>query len=700
MAQIVEQAGVRTPADVVLGPIKERIEQAKRDRARFEPVWHSNRAYGAGKQWLKWSRADRRLRLDPADVAGGRERYVADILTTRLWTALGQLGGVDARPQLRFRREDIPSEDFTKAANDALAYGWDSEWLAKEQLSSIKRKLIIDGTAAIQCYFDPTVGQELGEVPVGPDGQPLLEPEAAYEHVSLMAQLGQQAQFKRMKEGRIVWRPRSAFQLLVPPGIEDEDYFPWEAVIEAVQIDKLIERFGDRARGLKEEPLAVLEQIGLKDSIEHGFGADPEGDPGVPGKLDGHVALVTYYERPNREHPKGRVVTYAGERLMEPPTPELPYKRPNGDYSSGLVYFHYWRVEGRFWGRGLIEPGKGIQRLYNRRKQQEHMTIDRGQPYLLQDENSQADKKQTDIPLEIIKYKSGAGPPPQAVPGVPVHESIWRSQEGLKADLEDALGLHAVSTGEEATRQTTYAELALRAEKDRMKIDPIVEDFQAGVNRLVEFSLWDIRQYWPASKVIALAGEEDQAEAVEFKGSDLPEFFLVEIAEGQKPRTEAAEVQLVMDLWNADQAQMPEERRLDLDWLAASLKAGKALDFPESPTDTHQEKARWENTRLLEGDEVEPAYYDPPDVHVPVHREAQVEAEMAGDMDAYQRIENHIAWTEKKAAENAERQAAIQAEGEANLQAAVSEQEQQGAEAEHARALEQEQLRQQGKAQQ
>lgn len=687
MAQVVEQAGARTPADVVLGPIRERIEQAKRDRSRFEPVWHSNRAFGAGKQWLRWSRGDRRLKLDPRDTEAGLERYTVDILTQNLWTALGQLAGAEERRQLLFRREDVPSEDFTKAANNALAYGWEHEWRAPEVLAQVKRKLLIDGTAAVQCYFDPTQGKELGEMPVGPDG-PIADGEEARAFMAEQLQMGDRPQLKRLNEGRICWHARSAFQLLVPPGIEDEEKFPWEGTIEAVPLDKLVERFGEKAKGLKEEPLAVLEQIGLKDSIDFGFGSDPEADPGTPGKLDGHCALVTYYERPCTKYPRGRVVYFAGDRLLDVVN-ELPYKRPDGDYHSGLVYFHYWRIEGQFWGRALIQPGKGIQRAYNKRIQQEHMTINRGQPKIITEENDEI--AQTDQPLEIIQLPVSQQRQPIVFNGVPVHESIWRSKEGLLGDLERALGVHSVSTGEAPARQTTYAELALRAEKDRTKIDPIVADFQMGVAILTELSLYDVRKYWPKDKLLAISGEEDYAEAVSFQASQLPEFFMTELAEGTKPRNQAAEIQLIQDLWQADQSN-PAGPRLDLSWLAESFKAGKALDFPESPTDVHEEKARWENTRMLDGDLPEPAEYDPPDVHIPAHIESQVEAEMAGDMDTWQLIEMHKQLHMQMADHLASRAAAEQASSAEELATAEGEQamgeEQIAAEAEQQRQME------------
>src|SRR5262245_26275035 len=154
MAQVLEtSAGGSTQASAVLKPVQELVRAGLRDRAQYEARWRSNRAFGAGHHWLKAARSDRRLYLDKKDVEGGRERVTVDILTQRIQTGLGQLSGLEERPQLLFRREDLPSEDFTQVANDGLQYGWDSEWDAKRQIRRVKRRILIDGTAAVQCYF-------------------------------------------------------------------------------------------------------------------------------------------------------------------------------------------------------------------------------------------------------------------------------------------------------------------------------------------------------------------------------------------------------------------------------------------------------------------------------------------------------------------------------------------------------------------
>lgn len=670
-SQVIETgAGPPIAVSSVLEPVREKVKQGMEDRRRFEPVWHSNRAFAAGKQWLKTSRSDRRLYLDKNDVIGGRQRVTVDVLTQYVQTGLGQLAGIEERPNVTFRREDQPSEDFGKVANDGLQYGWDSEWKARRQLSRTKRRIIVDGTAAIQCLFDPTVGRPLGDVPLGdgmpipmetPEGapreiptqmgRPLLDPTHARAYVAHRQSVGQTVAFKSLNEGRISWLPRSVFNIVVPPGLEDEDEFPWVAIVSAASIESLILRYGEKARVLVEEPLAALEAMGLKDT-QSGLGGEEE-EWGSPGKLKGHVALVQWYGMPDSRFPQGRVVTYAKNTLLDVQD-RLPYRKPNGDWAAGIAFFHYWRVEGRFWGRALIEPGKGIQRAYNKRCQQEQLTIDRAQPKILTDDVQRGVKSESGEPMEVIRYRAGTNITYHQ--GMGPGEWIWKSKEGLIEDLERAMGIHGVSTGDEPSRQTTYAELALRAEKDRTKTDPIIERFQASVRELVEFSIWDMRRYWPADKIIAIEGETGEAESAAFNAQKLPEFFLVKVAEGTKPRDQGAQIQLIFDLYQkAEEIMQP----LPLHWLKDSIDAGRPLPLPQPPADVHLEKAQWENSQMWEGALPIPKDYDPPEIHIPTHREAQVEAEMAGRLDVVALIQNHLDLTEQVAAELAQQQVPV-----------------------------------------
>jgi hypothetical protein len=55
------------------------------------------------------------------------------------------------------------------------------------------------------------------------------------------------------------------------------------------------------------------------------------------------------------------------------------------------------------------------------------------------------------------------------------------------------------------------------------------------------------------------------------------------------------------------------------------------LELPEQAADDQADKAELENHLMLQGHDVHVTYYDPPNVHIPLHRAAQIQAEMTGD---------------------------------------------------------------------
>jgi len=161
---------------------------------------------------------------------------------------MGKLMSDDFRPQILFRREDIESEEFAEQANQALEYGWDYEWDGDNVLVKLLIKLLTFGTCAVRCRFDPTIGPMVAEnVPFGKDGQPILDPGEAIQAVAEAVQNGETLKFKDIR-GRTVWESLSPFNLLVPPGLDNEDDFPWEIVVRAPH-DRLVEARVRRGEG-------------------------------------------------------------------------------------------------------------------------------------------------------------------------------------------------------------------------------------------------------------------------------------------------------------------------------------------------------------------------------------------------------------------------------------------------------------------
>lgn len=619
-----------------LSKIRRQILAARNDRRRHESNWRLNLAFCAGKQWLEWKSFGRGGRFVLPALRRGQHRYTVNKISDLRISLLGQFSMDSDRPQLLFRTDDLPTEDFAETANDAVAAGWETEWQGDTVLDEVKRTMIDLGTAAVRCRFDPTAGpKKVKDVP-HENGRPILNPEKAREYVAAQQARGQSADLRTIHEGRIRWDHGTPFNLLVPAGIKREDKFPWECWIETSHIDKVKEQYGSEADGITAETIDDINAVGDESSIS--TGSEDGSDAGTPVKLEDHVFVYTFYERPCRDHPDGRVVVLAGANLKPLEVrPKLDYVAPDGTRRSGIHYFHYIRLTDRFWSQSLIDLVREQQRAYNKRSSQIGETIDRGQAFILAQENGIP--KRTGVPVEVIPIKPNI-PAPVVSAGVPVGDWMWKSLDRIDADMREASGLQDVLQGENPQNVGNYSQLALLQEEAGRKFDAIMGAAKQNVAHLVEDSVHAIRQYWGADKFLALEGPDGTLKAFNFDATKVPDFYRVYVAKGAaQPRSQAAELKKVDDLaaYSINSGQP-----LPLEWVAESYDSGKPADMPQQQRHDGLDKALMENQQLEQGGMPQVEYYDDGALHVQVHRSLQSRADATGDRELSQRCEQHI----------------------------------------------------------
>lgn len=651
-----QEDGTLTDPDELVGVWRDRITQAREARKPFEPTWLSNLAFAAGQHWLAWDERQRTMRhLSELDeFYADRELYTADVITEQRAAALGELSTGDDRPQLLLAQEGDNAELIQQAINQAVGYGWEHEWKADVAIEQARRLCLDFGFSAIRVRRDPTLGPVVANVP-HLDGQPITD---EGKLAALDAYGRGQLELRDIHEGVTVWEPLSALNLLTPPGVVHEDAFPWEIVVRPVLIDKVEEEFGEAAAGLTEDG-DVASVIGLSTDKEP---RNPDGGPRA--RLRGHVWLFTGYERPCRRYPQGQVVHLASNsfRLLRV-DPQLPYQGADGSRRTGISYFHWWRLNDRFQSRAFIEGLKDPQRMINRRRTQAIEIGDRSMPYVIVETDSKAIERRG-TPMETIEVGRDEREP-KPVTGMNPGTAWQADVEAFRQDLSHASTLAPLRLGENPASVDTYSQLALLNENEALKRSAIRQDQQRSIARLVEDSLFDIRRYWPPEKQILVAGDEGQLSQQAFEKSKIPDFYVVRPAQGSaQPRSQGAELKKVDSIWQAALASgvavNPAAAEAWLRWYADSLEAGQALDLPEDPGDEHVTKAQRECQMMADGEDVTPAYYDPPEVHIPIERSAQVQAEMVEDWETWRRIEKHIQMELELARENAARIAAEQ----------------------------------------
>lgn len=636
---------------------RDRLKGALEHRKQFERTWQTSLALAAGKHWLTWDRFTRTLRrvqdVDPRYK--GRELYTADVVTEYRMTALGELGSNDERPELLLVRDDEASENYQDVLNRAVAFGWDNDWDGDDAFAEADRLSVDLGTSAIRCYFDPTAGPLREEELPYMNGKPLFGQEA---HTALAGGPRPDVQMQQTPTGRICWIPLSPFNILAPPGVTHEKWFPWEGIVRPVLLSSVRDQYGDAALDIDEDR-DINSTLGM--AARGSLDPSQAGGAASPSRLRDHVWLYTYFERPTKQWPQGLTLTFAGARMkLVGIEPSLPYKGPDGDYRSGITYFHWWRVTGRFWSRSLVEALADGQRAINKRRTQTIEIIDRSMPYTLVDKNSRM-KKRAGFPGEIVELDQSERNP---IPVSGAAPGPWMQADvaAIREDIEHATGMRGTAIGENPTGVVTYAQYASISEQEQTKRQPIHQDRDRAKKRLVEDTVSDMRAYW-GRKQIMLAGDDDRLESEMFDATKIPPFFVVKVAKGAaKPRTQAAELTKVEQLWNAAVnagvvAQNPEEW---LVWYAESLDAGQKRELPEVPSDDQTDKARLENHFLLQGEQMPVAYYDRVDIHIPIHRSAQDQMMLSGDQQLFQLIEDHIQLHLQAAQQNAQKISAMQ----------------------------------------
>jgi hypothetical protein len=651
------QDGQNVDAEQIARPIRLKLQQAREwRRKKHEPAWHMSLAFAAGKHWLTWDRDYRALRrvqdVDPR--YRGRELYQADVITEYRTTMLGELGADNDRPELLLQRDDQASEDYQAQVNKAVGWGWDYQWHGDEVLAEVDQLTIDLGTAAVRCRWEPNAGPVKADNVPYQNGRPVLKVADA----TALFQNGPNPDvtMQQIREGKICWDALSAFNILVPPGVPNERNFPWEAVIRPTLLSEVQETY-PAAAGMKEDGDIGT---GLGIATTSAGAAEYGSSETRNDRLRDHVWLVTYYERPTGKFPQGRVMVFAGNDLKLIHTDNrLPYQAPDGTWRSGISYFHWWRVTGQFFSRSLVSSMEDGQRMINRRGTQKNEIIDRNMPFMIVDRSSNA-KNRDGTPLEFVELEPSERTP-VVVTGQGLTDAFNKDIDVLRDDIAHATGIKGPRLGENPANVSTYSQLALINESDQVKREPILAARKLSISHLVEDSVYDIRTYWGPDKQIMLAGDEDQVDAQVFDATKIPPFYIVTTAKGSsKPRTQAAKLKLIEDIATFSlNARTP----VPIAWFKDSLEAGEPLALPEQAADDQADKAELENHLMLQGHDVQVTYYDPPNVHIPAHRSAQIQAEMVGDDRAWQTIERHVQQHLTVVAQQAAKTQALQQSG-------------------------------------
>jgi hypothetical protein len=414
--------------EAALALVKDRREKAfKAIRSDIENYW-LNAAFISGRQWLWVNNHTHQVEELPRD--SGRVRATVN----RLWP--------DSRTVIsKLDQRELTFSVMPTAADDAhlrgaalsesvledvrVAHGW--EGLRVRNLWGTWK----GGTAAICVDWDPNAGSPITAISAKEGGTGDV-----------------------VFEGDTIEDPLSIAEFAVEPGSRDPVRARWWVKQKALPPEEV------QATWKLEDVPDADAKAGLS-SLQQAVMAEEHDRENVDLTL-----VTTYYERPNAQNDKGRIVVIVGDNVVF----DKPWPFPFKDRLN-LAVTYETEVETRWTGDTVVTQARPIQVLYNAAHSSiaEHMKEVAVARMAVPQSSSDLMDSLSDQPGEQFVYADGMEKPDYMSPPQMPNWWVERPNE-LRAEIDDLLGIHDVSRGKAPVNIESGYGLSILSEQDNTPI--------------------------------------------------------------------------------------------------------------------------------------------------------------------------------------------------------------------------------------
>lgn len=245
------------------------------------------------------------------------------------------------------------------------------------------------------------------------------------------------------------------------------------------------------------------------------------------------------------KYPGGRVRTVIGDKLVR--IEANPYD--HGDFP--FVQFDAIPVPGRFWALGFVDLMQFLNRSYNRGRSRilEALAVMGAPKWLMSDQAGQGKRSITSEPGEIIRYREGTTPPQQIAPTNVIAPGHMESMKQDLQDIQEVTGLREVSRGSAPAGVTSGVAINLLQEQDDTRFGLVIARWEMSIEEIGQKILHVVRQFVTEPRLMKIAGEESEVEAVDFQGIDLGDNIDVRVTIGSgMPQSKIARQAMIFDM--------------------------------------------------------------------------------------------------------------------------------------------------------
>ena len=411
-------------------------------------------------------------------------------------------------------------------------------------------------------------------------------------------------------------------------------------IIEQVKtVDEIYDLYGIEVDGKEIDSLS-LGQV----ETSSGFGKVQTLSTITHGKIKNAAKIITFFERPSRNYPKGRLAIIVDETELVF-YGDLPYE------NIPLIKMVCKNVPGQFFGKSCVQEMIPLQRAYNGIVNRIHEYIKDFifDGYIAEEGSIDVDNYEENArePGAIVFYKQGFQKP-EPIPNGMIPATVINEKHELESNMEYVAGVSQMMVyGRTPNGVTSGTAINSLREIDNTRLALTGDCIRSAVIRLAKDWLHIYKRYATISRVINITGLNDIGGAIVWDNSDINSFDVKfdttnELILSEDLQRERFIESLNMGLFTDANGVIPQRVKLKM------LEVMKVGNYSEimAITDLDRQAAQRENVLFERGILPQIHWYDDNDIHIEEHKRYILQMrfrmlqlknpELAGEM------ENHL----------------------------------------------------------
>ena len=478
----------------LISELEIQLNDAIDNRATVEKTWFLNIAAIMGKQWVTWN--DYTKNYDAPKAPDYRVRMVDNQVLVTYDKRLAKITSVN------------PKYVVTPNSNDEKDI--EASRLGTKVIKGLKNKLkfrvlkmlrsqwqLLCGTVFVYFSWDKDAGDELPADPFNPTAPVLHMGEINQEVVNPFEIYCLDGSGYINQWERICWMRYVAIDKI-------------KAMCPSKEIaDQIKPETDDSKAGMYAKKIETISTLNVENYQK-------------PKASDKGAFLKWVFERPSKDHPKGRFVSYCNGVLMWVlPMPNINLGK---EFEMPFLEYNDLQIPNRTWGQSRIEQILPVNRELNKSRSQIIENKNKmGNPKIMIVQNSVSDTAFTDEQGEMVEVNMAipGAQMPQALPVSPLPNYVTTLPAELKTVIQDMTAIHDVSQAKAPPGVKSGKAIANLQGDDNSALGPLLQ--QASENDVILWtaSLKLVGAKYTEQRLLTIAGDDNMPEVMAFSGTDL-----------------------------------------------------------------------------------------------------------------------------------------------------------------------------------